>query len=314
MIKQILVSFSNNLLLGLIFLCLSPSPVFSAETDNAIELEAPVPRRLLEEGKRLAKRTASSKNMWQAAVKFCSASRMGSTEAQYQLAMLYAFGQGVPQRRAHAAALFATAAQQGHFESQRMLETLQFESAELPACVLTEGQLPEKSKYRSSANIAFDTIDLETRIKHLPANKSWLVQMVKTMAPWYQVDARLALSIISVESNFETDARSNKNAMGVMQLIPATAERFNVKDAFNASQNIKAGLSYLRWLLSRYNNDVALAAAGYNAGEGAVDRYHGVPPYPETQQYVQKVLNLYRHERHAVTKESIAKSDVATID
>ena len=74
-----------------------------------------------------------------------------------------------------------------------------------------------------------------------------------------------------------------------MQLMPATAERFGVSDAFDASQNIRGGVKYLAWLLKRFNGNVTLAAAGYNAGEGAVDKYDGVPPYKETQRYVERV-------------------------
>ncbi len=74
-----------------------------------------------------------------------------------------------------------------------------------------------------------------------------------------------------------------------MQLMPGTARRFGVNDAYDASQNIRGGVQYLSWLLKRFNGDLTLAAAGYNAGEGAVDRYGGVPPYSETQRYVQRV-------------------------
>lgn len=261
-----------------------------------LELEPPVTRRLLSEGAKLAKHAFKPLDLWRAAERYCKAANLGSTEAQYQLGMLYAFGQGVPQSRALAAALFSLAAQQGHYQAQAMLETVHLSSSELPDCVTIAGHLPEKPKsYGLSAG---DFIDLEKRISRLPTSKNWIVSLVKTMSPWYKIDPRLALSIISVESNFEPNAQSAKNAMGLMQLIPDTAERFNVTDAFNATQNIKGGLTYLRWLLARYEGDVALVAAGYNAGEGAVDRYHGVPPYPETQQYVTKVLSLYRHTKH----------------
>jgi hypothetical protein len=262
-----------------------------------LELEPPVTRRLLSVAAKQVRHARSSTDLWRAAVNFCKAARLGSTEAQYQLGMLYAFGQGVPEKPVIAAAMFSLAGQQGHYEAQKMLETVQLRSSELPGCMVSEGQLPERATlYSVSGGLL---IDLEKRISRLPVSKHWIVKLVKTMSPWYSVDARLALSIISVESNFEPNARSPKNAMGLMQLIPATAERFNVKDAFNATQNIRAGLAYLRWLLTRYDGDIALTAASYNAGEGAVDRYRGVPPFPETQQYVKKVLHLYKRTEHS---------------
>ncbi|MFA5983723.1 MAG: lytic transglycosylase domain-containing protein [Methylococcaceae bacterium] len=281
-------------------------PKFSlAAITVELSQEPPVTRQLLSNAVKLAKSARGQQALWLAAGQFCKAARLGSTEAQYQLGMLYAFGEGVPLKPNLAAALFSLAGQQGHYQAQSMLETMAMSSANLPACVLDPEQLPEKPQYASLAMA--NTLDIEKRIKHLPADKHWIIDLVKTMAPWYAVDPRLALSIISVESNFETTARSAKNAMGLMQLIPETAERFNVKDAFNASQNLKAGLQYLRWLLSRYQNDIALVAAGYNAGEGRVDQYHGVPPYPETQQYVAKVLGLYRSSQHAYPPARLQK-------
>lgn len=260
-----------------------------------LEYEPPTTQKLLKEATNLTHHAPNSYNLWQAAVRYCEAARLGSTEAQYQLGMLYAFGAGVPKQRNYAAALFSMAGQQGHYEAQNMLESIRFKSSTLPGCMNSATTQPEKSIFFSSL-VNYD-IDIKTRLSRLPQNKVWIVDMVKTMSSWYEIDPQLALSIVSIESNFEPDARSLKNAMGLMQIIPATAERFNVSDAFNASQNIKAGLKYLQWLLNRYHGDVALAAAGYNAGEGAVDRYHGVPPYPETEQYVARVLRLYQKEK-----------------
>lgn len=103
------------------------------------------------------------------------------------------------------------------------------------------------------------------------------------------VDEAIVRAIIHAESAFNPNALSRVGAQGLMQLMPATARRFGVSDAFNASQNISGGVKYLAWLLKRFNGNLTLVAAGYNAGEGAVDKYKGVPPYSETQRYVQRV-------------------------
>jgi len=110
----------------------------------------------------------------------------------------------------------------------------------------------------------------------------------------HRVDGNLVKSIITAESCFRTKALSNKGARGLMQLIPATAERFGVKNIFSAEQNIKGGTKYLRFLLERYKGDLKKTVAAYNAGEGAVDKYKGVPPYRETQNYVKNVLKIYK--------------------
>jgi hypothetical protein len=112
---------------------------------------------------------------------------------------------------------------------------------------------------------------------------------IATAAHEYGVDEAIVRAIIHAESAFNPNALSRVGAQGLMQLMPATARRFGVSDAFDASQNISGGVKYLSWLLKRFNGNLTLAAAGYNAGEGAVDKYSGVPPYSETQRYVQRV-------------------------
>jgi len=105
----------------------------------------------------------------------------------------------------------------------------------------------------------------------------------------FGVEEAIVRAIIHAESSYNPVALSRAGAMGLMQLMPATARRFGVSDAYNASQNIRGGVQYLAFLLKRYQGNLTLAAAGYNAGEGAVDRNGGVPPYAETQRYVQRV-------------------------
>ncbi len=114
------------------------------------------------------------------------------------------------------------------------------------------------------------------------------------------VDEALVRAVIHAESAYRANARSNKGAQGLMQLIPATAARFGVTDAYDPAQNIAGGVQYLAWLLNRFNGDIRLATAGYNAGEGAVDRHGGVPPYAETQVYVERVAILHARYRAAL--------------
>jgi soluble lytic murein transglycosylase-like protein len=111
------------------------------------------------------------------------------------------------------------------------------------------------------------------------------------------VDESIVRAIIHAESAFNPRALSRVGAQGLMQLMPATASRFGVTNAFDAAQNIRGGVRYLAWLLKRFNGNLTLAAAGYNAGEGAVDKYGGVPPYNETQRYVQRVAVLAERYR-----------------
>jgi soluble lytic murein transglycosylase-like protein len=100
--------------------------------------------------------------------------------------------------------------------------------------------------------------------------------------------------VISVESAGRVDAVSSAGATGLMQLMPATADRFGVTDSTDGAQNIKGGVAYLEWLLDHFDNDPLLALAGYNAGEGNVRRYEGIPPFPETRAYVPKVLAAWQ--------------------
>ena len=121
------------------------------------------------------------------------------------------------------------------------------------------------------------------------------------------IDPRFIHAVIWQESKYKSKALSHAGAQGLMQLMPATARRFGCTDPQDMASNVEAGTKYLRWLLKRFNGDVALTLAGYNAGEGAVDKYHGVPPYNETQNYVRKIVANYGKTFHPVTFDEVTK-------
>ena len=120
---------------------------------------------------------------------------------------------------------------------------------------------------------------------------------IRAAATEFGVEEAIVRAIMHAESAFNPNALSRVGAQGLMQLMPATAQRFGVANPFDPAQNIRGGVEYLAWLLKRFNGDLTLAAAGYNAGEGAVDRHKGVPPYSETQRYVVRVAQLAERYR-----------------
>jgi len=109
----------------------------------------------------------------------------------------------------------------------------------------------------------------------------------------YGVDSRIVTAIITTESCFKTKARSHKNAVGLMQLMPKTAKRWGVSNRRSVDQNIRGGTRYIAHLIKRFNGDIKLAVAAYNAGEGNVDKYHGIPPFKNTRKYVKNVVLVY---------------------
>jgi len=130
---------------------------------------------------------------------------------------------------------------------------------------------------------------------------SGIDQAVQQIAAQHALSADLVNSMIKVESNYNPRAVSPKGALGLMQLVPSTARRFGVSDAFNARDNIGGGVRYLRYLLDLYGGNYPLALAAYNAGEGAVARYGGIPPFRETQNYVIQVWRQLDKNRKAVS-------------
>lgn len=131
---------------------------------------------------------------------------------------------------------------------------------------------------------------------------------IRAAARQHGVEEAIVRAIIHAESAFNPRALSRVGAQGLMQLMPPTARRFGVSDAFNPRENIQGGVRYLAWLLKRFNGNLTLAAAGYNAGEGAVDKYKGVPPYKETRHYVERVGILADRYRSAASPVASAST------
>lgn len=225
-----------------------------------------------------------TRNPVQAAALYCQAARLGDAHAQYNLGWMYANGRGVARHDATAAFFFQAAARQGMEAAQRMLKVVGEPVPDLPDCM----RPPAASTPPAATPVTALPAPPSTNYEDIAPRQ--IFKLVMTLAPQFQVEPQLALAIMAAESNFNSLALSPKNAQGLMQLIPTTSERFRVSNPFDPTQNIRGGLTYLRWLLAYFQGDVALVAAAYNAGEGAVERYRGIPPYLETRAYVQRIL------------------------
>jgi soluble lytic murein transglycosylase-like protein len=132
-------------------------------------------------------------------------------------------------------------------------------------------------------------------------------QMIFRAAKEYGVDPRLVHAVAYQESRYKIEALSHAGAQGLMQMMPATAARFAVEGKTGVEGNVYSGTKLLRWLLKRFDGNVSLALAGYNAGEGSVDKYDGIPPYPETEKYVRKIVANYGKTYHPILDPADAK-------
>jgi len=228
---------------------------------------------------------------------YCQAALAGDGRAAYNLGWIYAHARGVARNDGYAAYWFARGALLGDTHAETMFNLIG-KPADKPACVqqAERGDQEKATEEQKAAEVAA----LSTRYRDLvdTPEERRIMKIVYKLAPQFGVQPGLAFAVIRAESNFNVNALSNKNAQGLMQLIPETAERFRVSKPFDAEQNIRGGLSYLRWLLAYFKGDVSLVLAAYNAGEGTVDRFRGVPPYPETQGYIKRISQVYSLQFH----------------
>ncbi len=224
---------------------------------------------------------------------YCEAARKDDALGFFALAFMFGDGRGFARDDRIAASLMARAAELGLEQAKNAQRFFGPPAGIFPACLA-----PPKAR-ASNPTVITDEANIDAVLAALPANKRRVAELIRLIAPQYSIEPRLALAVAAAESNFESLARSPRNAYGVMQLIPETALRFKVRNIFDPAQNIKGGLAYLRWLMSYYRGDVLLALAAYNAGEGAVDHYRGIPPYRETVNYVKRIYGLFQKGSHS---------------
>jgi hypothetical protein len=214
-----------------------------------------------------------------AAASYCEAARLGDIDSQFRLGWMYMNGTGVGVSYSRAAFFFQIAAEQGSEQARNMLRVVGGPSDDIPECM----RPPAPTTATASPKVMPPP---ELRIAAPPH----IARLVEKIASEYRVKPTLVLAVIEAESRFDVAALSSRNAKGLMQLRPDTALRFNVRNPYDPAQNIRGGIAYLRWLLAYFEGDVSLVAAAYNAGEGTVDRYRGVPPYLETRGYVARIV------------------------
>ncbi|WP_420474425.1 lytic transglycosylase domain-containing protein [Noviherbaspirillum sp. ST9] len=237
-----------------------------------------------------------ARDLPQALAIYCRAAKLGHAQAFYEMGWMYANARGVERDDGMARHLFEQATKHGHQHAAQMLQHMPALPEPAPLACLQPEVVVKSDE------------DLDEH----PFPRGPIFDMVNRLAPNYGVDPRLALAVISVESGFQPKAVSPKNAQGLMQLMPQTAQRFRVRNAFDPEDNVKGGLAYLRWLLAYFQGNVTLVAAAYNAGERAVESHGGIPPFAETKDYVRKITRLYRKAVHPFQSHVVDASPLMT--
>jgi hypothetical protein len=241
----------------------------------------PAPDDLREEAFRYKNGEGVTQDYERAYELYCVAALQGDGEAAYHLGAMHMNGWGRMPDDALAAGWFKQAEKRGDTGASRMFEAL-LDGTTLaadPDCPLAEST----------------------------PDRATVTTWVHLLAPHYGLNPELVLSLIQVESNFDARAKSPKNARGLMQLMPATAKRFGVRNIIDPLQNLQGGMAYLRWLSDYFSGKIKLVLAGYNAGEDAVKKHKGIPPYKETRLYVKRIVHIYAdyiRARRGISKSS----------
>jgi len=265
-----------------LFACAAIAVAASAR-ELSPELEAPRAIAALEQGLAAEMGVGLRRNAPLAIRLYCDAAITGSAEGFFRIGRILARGPLHLRNPALANAYLAQAVQLGHHGATDFFdETVPFAPLEDDCRKLETG-------------LAIGTFDLDGYLAALSPAKRRIAELIRRHAARNGIEERIALAIALAESNLNPDAVSPKNAQGVMQLIPDTQARFGVTRPFDPESNIRGGLAYLKWLKARFAGDWALIAAAYNAGEGAVERHGGIPPYRETESYVRRVLFFAGH-------------------
>jgi hypothetical protein len=210
-------------------------------------------------------------------VLYCQSANQGLGDAADRLARLYLAGNGVKRDKTAAAGWIKRAIELGNSESIELLSHVSDVGTIPPAMCFAGGSVQPTAELVPPKDIA---------------------KLVRSMAPTYGLDPDFVLAIIQIESGFRVNAVSPRNAQGLMQLIPETQARFGVTNPFDIKDNLRGGMKYLRWLMAYFQGNVDYVVAAYNAGEGSVERFRGVPPYEETRAYIKRLRLYYTTDRH----------------